>query len=136
MIFASLCLYLIAWWFKMKLRIKKKKEVIDEMSSMSGGSVQGYEGPLGDDKTVDAFNKKQEREQRLKGDRIEEMYSTQGLAGKNKQQLVSGEEEHEGHVERSKAQGLKNVMEEDTLEEAKKYWSKFLLYPRKNGIIK
>lgn len=77
------------------------------MSSMSGGSVQGYGGPLGDDKTVDAFNKKQEREQRLKGDRIEEMYSTQGLAGKNKQQLVSGEEEHEGHVERSKSTRLK-----------------------------
>jgi len=124
----------------MKLRIKKKKEVIDEMSSMSGGAAQGYGGPLGDDKTIDAFNKKQEREQRLKGDKIEEMYSTQGLAGKNKQQLVSGEEEHAGHVERSKAQGLKNVMQEeeceDKIEETKKYWSKFLQNPRKSGIIK
>ena len=124
----------------MKLRIKKKKQVLDELSSMSGGSVQGYGGPLGDDKTVDVFNKEQEREQRLKGSKLAEMYSTQGLAGKNAQQLVSGEEEHEGHVERSKAQGLKNVMEEeeddDKLEETKKYWSKFLSNPQKNDIIK
>ena len=124
----------------MRLRIKKKKEVLDEMSSMSGGSVQGYAGSFGDDKTVDAFNKEQEREQRLKGSKLAEMYSTQGLAGKNVKQLVSGEEEHEGHVERSKAQGLKNVMEEedsdDKLEETKKYWSKFLSNPRKSDIIK
>ena len=68
------------------------------------------------------------------------MYSTRGLSGKNVQQTVSGEEEHDGHVERSKAQGLKNVMEEedsdDKLEETKKYWSKFLSNPRKNDIIK
>ena len=124
----------------MKIKIKKKKEVLDEMSSMSGGSVQGYGGPLGDDKTVNAFNKEQEREQRLKGSKLAEMYSTQGLAGKNAQQLVSGEQEHEGHVERSKAQGLKNVMEEedsdDKLQETKEYWSKFLSNPRKNDIIK
>ena len=124
----------------MKIKIKKKKEVLDEMSSMSAGSVQGYGGPLGDDKTVDAFNKEQKRGQRLKGSKLAEMYSTQGLAGKNVQQLVSGEEEHEGHVERSKAQGLKNVMEEedndDKLEETKKYWSKFLSNPQKNDIIK
>ena len=107
---------------------------------MTGGSVQGYGAPLGDDKTMNAFNKKQEREQRLKGSKLAEMYSTQGLAGKNAQQLVSGEEEHEGHIERSQAQGLKNVMEEDEnddkLEETKKYWSKFLSNPRKNDIIK
>ena len=124
----------------MKIKIKKKKEVLDEMSSMSGGSVEGYAAPFSDKKTIDSFNKEQEREQRLKGSKLAEMYSTQGLAGKNAQQLVSGEEEHEGHVERSKAQGLKNVMEEDgcdnKLEETKKYWSKFLSNPRKNDIIK
>ena len=124
----------------MKIKIKKKKEGLDEMSSMSGGSVQGHGGPLGDNKTVDAFNKEQEREQRLKGSKLAEMYSTRGLSGKNVQQTISGEEEHEGHVERSKAQGLKNVMEEeesdDKLEETKKYWSKFLSNPRKNDIIK
>ena len=124
----------------MKLKIKKKKEVLDELSSMAGGSVEGSGVPLGDAKTMNAFNKEQEREQRLKGSKLAEMYSTQGLAGKNAQQLVSGEEEHEGHVERSQAQGLKNVMEEDEnddkLEETKKYWSKFLSNPRKNDIIK
>jgi len=54
------------------------------------------------------------------------MYSTQGLAGKNTQQLVSGEEEHEGHVERSKQQGLKNVMEEEDLKESRCYRLKIL----------
>ena len=83
------------------------------MSSMSGGSIQGYSAPLGNKEDNKKFNKKQEREQRLKGQRLAEMYSTRGLSGKNKQQLVSGEEEHAGHVERSRHQGLKNVMESD-----------------------
>lgn len=96
----------------MRVKLKRKKKALDEMSSMSGGAVQGYAAPLGDDKTVDAFNKKQEQEQRLKGSKIEEMYSTQGLAGRNRQQIVSAEEEHAGHVERSQHQGLKNVMED------------------------
>tara|TARA_R100000388_G_C7233870_1_gene156513 strand:+ start:776 stop:1111 length:336 start_codon:yes stop_codon:yes gene_type:complete len=96
----------------MKIKIKIIRN-LDEMSSMSGGSVHGFAGGFGDPETVDSFNKEQEREQRLKGDRLIEMYSTQGLAGKNVQQLVSAEEEHAGHVERSKAQGLKNVMESE-----------------------
>ena len=123
----------------MKIKIRKNKEILDEMSSMSTGAVQGYATPFGDKDTTETFNKEQEREQRLKGSKLAEMYSTQALSGKNAQQLVSGEEEHEGHVERSKAQGLKNVMEEeegDKLEETKKYWSKFLSNPRKNDIIK
>ena len=124
----------------MKIKIRNKKQVIDEISSMSAGAVQGYAAPFSDKDTTETFNKEQEREQRLKGSKLAEMYSTQGLAGKNAQQLVSGEEEHEGHVERSKAQGLKNVMEEeecdDKLEETKKYWSKFLSNPQKNDIIK
>ena len=95
----------------MKIKIKRK---LKEMSSMSGGSVQGYAGsPLASKEENEKFNKKQEKEQRLKGQKLAEMYSTQGLSGKNKQQLVSGEEEHEGHIERSKHQGLKNVMESD-----------------------
>ena len=95
----------------MKIKIKRK---LKELSSMSGGAVQGYAGfPLGSKKDNEQFNKKQEEEQRLKGKKLAEMYSTQGLSGKNKQQIVSGEEEHDGHVERSKAQGLKNVMESD-----------------------
>tara|TARA_R100001509_G_C4808187_1_gene195512 strand:- start:237 stop:572 length:336 start_codon:yes stop_codon:yes gene_type:complete len=96
----------------MKIKIKIIRS-LDEMSSVGGGAIQGYGAPFGDPKGIDSFNKKQEREQRLKGDKLIEMYSTQGLAGKNAQQLVSGEEEHAGHVERSKAQGLKNVMESE-----------------------
>ena len=110
----------------MKIKIKKKKEVIDEMSSVSGGAMQGYGATFGNPEGNDTFNKKQEQEQRLKGDKLAEMYSTQGLAGKNTQQLVSGEEEHEGHVERSKHQGLKNVMEEEELKESRSYRLKIL----------
>ena len=81
---------------------------------MSGGSVQGYAGsPLASKEENEKFNKKQEKEQRLKGKKLAEMYSTQGLAGRNRQQIVAGEEEHFGHVERSRHQGLKNVMEAD-----------------------
>jgi hypothetical protein len=94
-----------------KIRIKRK---LKEMSAMAGGAVQGYAGsPLASKEENEKFNKKQEEEQRLKGQKLAEMYSTQGLSGKNKQQLVSGEEEHAGHVERSKHQGLKNVMESE-----------------------
>ena len=96
----------------MKIKIKKTK-VLDEMNSMSSGAVQGFAGGFGDQKTVDAFNKEEERDQRLKGSKLTEMYSTRGLSGRNMQQVVSGEEEHDGHVERSQHQGLKNVMEND-----------------------
>ena len=95
----------------MKIRIKKK-QVIDEMSSVGGGSVQGYGGPFGDPETVDSFNKEQERDQRLRGDKLIEMFSSSGLSGRNKQQLVSGEEEFAGHKERSMAQGLQNFKED------------------------
>ena len=94
----------------MKIKIKHK---LKEISSMSNGSVEGYGAPFGDKQSVDAFNKKQEREQRLKGSKLTEAYSTQGSAGINKQQIVDPEEEHAGHVERSEQQGLKNVMEAD-----------------------
>ena len=96
----------------MKFKVKIKKN-LEEMNAMSAGGVQGYGAPLGDPEGNEAFNKKQEKDQRLKGDKLTEMYSTQGLAGKNKQQHVTGDEEHAGHVERSKHQGLKNVMEQE-----------------------
>lgn len=91
----------------MKIRIKIIRS-LDEISSMSGGSVEGYGDPFGDPETVDSFNKKQERDQRLRGDKLIEMFSSSGLSGRNKQQLVSGEEEFAGHKERSDAQGLQN----------------------------
>ena len=91
----------------MKIRIKKK-QVIDEMSSVGGGSVQGYGAPFGSPKGIASFNKEQEREQRLKGDSLIEMFSTQGIAGRNVQQNVSAEKEFAGHLERSQHQGLQN----------------------------
>ena len=84
----------------MKIKIKRK---LKEMSSGAGGAVHGYAGsPLSTKEENEKFNKKQEEEQRLKGRKLAEMYSTRGLSGKNDQQLISGEEEHAGHVERSK----------------------------------
>jgi len=91
----------------MKIRIKKK-QVIDEMSSMAGGSVQGGTAPFGDPETLDSFNKSQERDQRLEGDKLIEMFSSQGIAGRNMQQVVSPEKEFAGHLERSQHQGLQN----------------------------
>lgn len=96
----------------MKFKIKIKKN-LEETNAMSAGGVQGYGAPLGDPESNEAFNKKQEKDQRLKGDRLAEMYSTQGLAGKNKQQIISAEEEHAGYVKRSKDQGLQNVTEQE-----------------------
>ena len=96
----------------MKLKIKKAKK-LDEMSSASGGAIQGYGAPLGDPEGVDTFNKKEEREQRLKGDRLDEMFSSSGQSGRNYRIRISGEKEHAGHVERSQHQGLRNVMEAD-----------------------
>ena len=99
----------------MKLKIKKSKK-LDEASAMSGGAVQGHTAPLGDPKTIDTHNKKEAKEQRLKGDRLDEMYSSSGLSGRNYRIRISGEKEHAGHLERSRHQGLRNVMEaEDTL---------------------
>ena len=72
-----------------------KSESLDEMSAMGGGAVQGYAAPMDD-----------EREE------LEEMFSTSTQTGGVPQSKVSAEEEHEGHVERSKHQGLRNVTEE------------------------
>ena len=89
-------------------------DVIEEMSSMGGGSVQGYVGsPISDKKTVDEFNKSEEEISKLKGKKLAEMFSTSTQMGGVPQSKVSPEDEHEGHVERSKHQCLKNVMESD-----------------------
>lgn len=64
------------------------------MSAAGGGAGQGYAG--------NPFK-----------DELKEMFSTQGIAGRNRQQIVTPEEEHAAHVERSKHQGLKNVMEQE-----------------------
>ena len=117
---------------------EKTKEPLDEMSSMSGGAGHGSGAPLGSKEDNEAFNKKQEQEQRLKGDRLAEMYSTSGGRGQSVVTDVTGEEEHEGHVEKSRHQGLKNVTmeQEDNLkQENVSFKVKILPNPRKNAII-
>ena len=91
----------------MKIKIKIIRS-LDEMSSVSGGSSQGYGAPFGSPEGIDAFNKEQERQQRLEGDKLIEMFSSQAIAGRNVQQNVSAEEEFAGHQERSDRQGLQN----------------------------
>ena len=73
----------------MKIKIKK---TLKEMSTMGAGAVAGH---------VDN-RKKQE---------LEEISQSSGLTGHNIFPKTSAEEEHEGHVERSRHQGLKNVTE-------------------------
>ena len=70
---------------------------LEEMSSMTGGAVTGY---------AVASDKKRDK-------KIEEMFSTRAIYGGIKIIVVSPEKEHSGHLERSKRQGLRNVMQED-----------------------
>ena len=97
-----------------KKDVLEDDDVIEEMSSMSGGSVQGYAGsPISDKETVDEFNESEKEISKLKGERLAEMFSSSTQMGGLPQSVVSPEDEHEGHVERSKHQGLCNVMEDD-----------------------
>lgn len=93
----------------MKIKIIKP---LKEENSMSGGSAEVYGAPFGDDKTIDAFNKKEKANQRLKGRKLTEAYSSSGSDYEGSKPYVDGDKEHKGHVERSKAQGLKNVVQE------------------------
>ena len=70
---------------------------LEEMSSMGSGAVVGHAGV--------------EKEKKKK--KIEEKFSTATVYGGIKIIVVSPEKEHAGHVERSKQQGLRNVMHED-----------------------
>ena len=70
---------------------------LEEMSSMGAGAIAGHVGDKKDKK-----NKK-----------IEEKFSTVAHYGGVKITIISPEKEHGGHVERSKHQGLRNVMQED-----------------------
>ena len=70
----------------------KKEEQLEEISAMAGGAVTGYAG----DK-----------------EELDELMSTSTLRGGLKIRFSKSDKEHEGHVERSKHQGLRNVMEDD-----------------------
>ena len=83
---------------KFKLRIKKTK-ALEETSVVAGGGMHGY--PVSNKPPED--------------DEMNEMYSSAALTGRNYRVDVSGEEEHAGHVERSRHQGLKNVVESEKI---------------------
>mgnify|MGYP000542389824 CR=1 FL=1 len=89
----------------MKIRIKIKKK-LEEISSMGGGAGGTGDVAIGPAKHPDD----------LPNNGLVEMFSTQGIQGGIVISLSSGEAHHWGHVQRSKAQGLRNVMEEDTEE--------------------
>ena len=106
----------------MKIKIRKK---IKEISAMGGGAVVG---------SVD--NRKKEE--------LEEISQSSGLTGYNLFSKASPEDEHDGHVERSRHQGLKNVMEtqknkikvkirKKIHEKIKKVNGKFIVYPKSGG---
>ena len=88
----------------MKIRIKKKV-ALEEGSGASAGV--GFAAPIGDAATIAKFNEDEEENSRL-----EEMYSSQVTPGVGIPS-VSAEDEFEGYLERSDAQGLQNVKREN-----------------------
>jgi hypothetical protein len=70
----------------------KNEEQLEEISAMAAGAVAGPSG---------------EKEE------ISEMFSTSTQKGGLRIKFASADQEHAGHVERSKHQGLRNVMEDD-----------------------
>ena len=101
----------------MKIKIIKK---LKETSTT--GAIQGAPGAFGSSKDIESFNKKEEREQRLKGPRIVEMMSTSGTKGYNAIDRVTADEEFLGQKERMSQQGLRNesIEESPEIEEAKR----------------
>lgn len=91
-----------------------KNEQLAEMSSAGGGAIEGYTGsPLGTKEDNEQFNENEKDASKLKGKKLEEMYSTAGQSWGIRISIVSAEKEHAGHVERSQHQGVVNVMKED-----------------------
>jgi len=73
---------------------KANEEQLEEMSAAGGGAVAGP-----------AVKKE---------DELTELFSSSATKGGIKLKISFGNKEHKGHVERSKFQGLKNVMESPT----------------------
>lgn len=101
----------------MKIKIIKK---LEEMSTTGG--IQGVPGSFGSSKDIEAFNKKQEREQRLKGHRIDEMMSSSATKEFDPTHSVTSDEVFAGQKDRMAQQGLKNenIEESPEIEEAKR----------------
>ena len=91
---------------KIKIKIKKKLEEISALGG-AGGGVAGFAG---------AAASPPKHPDDLPNVELVEMFSTQGIQGGITISLSSGEAHHWGHVQRSKAQGLRNVMKEETEE--------------------
>ena len=70
----------------------KKEEQLEEISAAGGGAIAGY-----------AKDKEE----------LEELFSTSAAQGGIKLRITFSDKEHSGHVERSKRQGLKNVIESE-----------------------
>jgi hypothetical protein len=68
------------------------EEQLEEISAMGAGAVSGYVG---------------------KQEELDELLSTSGQIGGIKIKITFSDREHKGHVERSKYQGLKNVMQSE-----------------------
>ena len=92
---------------KIRIKIKKKLEEISAMGGAGGGDVAGFAG---------AAASPPKHPDDLPNVELVERFSTQGIQGGITISLSSGEAHHWGHVQRSKAQGLRNVMEEETEE--------------------
>ena len=101
----------------MKIKIVKK---LEEMATTGG--IQGVPGSFGSSKDIESFNKKQEREQRLKGHRIDEMMSSSASKEFDPTHSVTSDEVFAGQRERMDQQGLKNenIEESPEIEEAKR----------------
>jgi serine/threonine protein kinase len=99
----------------MKIKIKRK---LKESSGVGGvhGAVGGV--PVSTEDELKKFNANEEKLSKLKGTRLEEMFSSSTQMGGVRISIVSPDAEHAGHVERSQHQGLRNVMEEieDTID--------------------
>lgn len=70
----------------------KNEEQLEEISTVGGGAIAGF-----------AVDKEE----------LEELLSTSGQIGGIKIKIKFSNKEHEGHVEKSKYQRLKNVMESE-----------------------
>ena len=122
----------------------KKKKIIDEMSAMSGGSVQGHSSgvPLSDKRTVKKFNDKEKKDQRLKGEpltekeELDEKFSTSGAmmgSGSGQGPYERSPEGHERYVRmRHDMQGLKNFKQNRYFAEGEERKPKIKIKIRKN----
>lgn len=95
-----------------KKLLAKRQGQLEETSMVSSGGMHGY--PVSNKPPED--------------DEMNEMYSSAALTGRNYRIKISGKKEHAGHVERSRHQGLKNVVESEKIGT---YQIKVLTKPRK-----